>query len=273
MKKLICAAAMSALCATVFAIESENVVGYQNLAINDTTAGGCTSVLCTIPTVGANLTATTLSDFKITPPNGGLTGGGSVWLMTFDNAGQINGDYCYLDEINALMMSVEPGWYTKESVDYWSPEAAGSVVIPFGAGVQILSDCGATVMFAGEVVREAKSFTINDTAAGGCTTTGNCSPATDLNLEDFAITPPDGGLTGGGSVWLMTFDNAGQINGDYCYLDEINALMMSVEPGWYTKESVDYWSPEAAGSTPVSAGEMFQILSDCGATITVPSAL
>ena len=33
MKKLICAAAMSALCATVFAIESENIVGYQQIEI------------------------------------------------------------------------------------------------------------------------------------------------------------------------------------------------------------------------------------------------
>ena len=129
----------------MFAIESENVVGYQNLAINDTTAGGCTSVLCTIPTVGANLTATTLADFKITPPEGGLTGGGSVWLVTFDDAGQVKGDYCYLDDFNASMMSVEPGWYTKESVDYWSPEAAGSTPVSAGEMFQILSDCGATI--------------------------------------------------------------------------------------------------------------------------------
>ena len=33
MKKLICAAAMSALCATVFAIESENIVGYQRASV------------------------------------------------------------------------------------------------------------------------------------------------------------------------------------------------------------------------------------------------
>ena len=33
MKKLICAAAMSALCATVFAIESENIVGYQQITV------------------------------------------------------------------------------------------------------------------------------------------------------------------------------------------------------------------------------------------------
>ena len=248
------------------------VVGYQNVTINDTTAGGCSSVLCTIPTVGATLSATTLSDFQITPPDGGLSSELSVWLMTFDTAGQVNGDYCYLDETSAGMMGVDPGWYTKTSVEGWAPESADAVVVPFGSGVQILSDCGATVTFAGEVVAEDKSFAINDTSAGGCTTTGNCSPV-DLTLGDFAITPPDGGLSSELSVWLMTFDTAGQVNGDYCYLDETSAGMMGVDPGWYSKTSVEGWAPESAGDVDVGAGEMFQILSDCGASITVPSAL
>lgn len=229
-------------------------------------------MLCTIPSVGTALNATTLSDFKITPPEGGLTGASSVWLMTFDAAGQVDGDYCYLDEMNASMMGVEAGWYTKESVDNWTPEAAGTATIPFGTGVQIISDCGATVTFAGEVIGEDKSFDINDSEAGGFTTCGNCSP-TALTLADFAITPPEGGLTGASSVWLMTFDTAGQVNGDYCYLDEMNASMMGVEAGWYSKESVDNWTPETAGAVPVAAGEMLQILSDCGAKLTVPSAL
>ena len=247
-------------------------VGYQNLTINDTTAGGATSVICTIPRVGAGLGETTLSDFGITPPEGGLAGSGSVWLMTFDSFGQILGDYCYLDELNGSMMGADPGWYTKESVEMWSPVSAGGVVIPFGAGVQILSDCGATVTFAGEVVNESKDFAINDTTAGGCTTTGNASPV-DLTLKDFAITPPEGGLAGSGSVWLMTFDTSGQVLADYCYLDELNGGMMGADPGWYTKESVEMWSPISAGDVGIKAGEMFQILSDCGATITVPSAL
>ena len=229
-------------------------------------------MLCTIPAVGATLNATTLSDFKITPPEGGLAGAESVWLMTFDAAGQVDGNYDYLDEMNASMMGVEAGWYTQESVQGWAPVSAADVVIPFGAGVQILSDCGATVTFAGAVIAEPKSFNINDTGAGGCTTTGNCSPV-NLTLADFAITPPEGGLAGAESVWLMTFDEAGQVNGNYDYLDEANASMMGVEAGWYTQESVQGWAPETAGATEIAAGEMFQILSDCGAVITVPSAL
>jgi hypothetical protein len=53
----------------------------------------------------------------------------------------------------------------------------------------------------------------------------------------------------------------------------VQASMFSVDAGWYTADSVDGWAPESAGDVQIEAGEMFQIGSDCGATITVPSAL
>ena len=71
----------------------------------------------------------------------------------------------------------------------------------------------------------------------------------------------------------LTFDTAGQIAGSYVYLDELQGSMFGVEPGWYTFDSVAAWLPESAGSITIAAGEMFQIGSDCGAVITVPSAL
>ena len=228
--------------------------------------------MSTLPSVGENLEELTLSSWKVTPPSGGLWSVSSVRVNTFDSAGQIAGDYCYLDDVQSSMFGVEAGWYTAESVDNWAPESADDVVIPFGTGVQIGSDCGATVTFAGEVISTAKSFDINDENVGGYTWTGNCSPV-NLTLADFAITPPSGGLWSVSSVRVNTFDAEGQIAGDYCYLDDVQSGMFGVEPGWYTAESVDNWAPESAGAVEIVAGEMFQIGSDCGAVITVPSAL
>ncbi len=225
-----------------------------------------------MPAVGAELDALTLSSWKVTPPEGGLWGAFSVNVVTFDTAGQIAGSYVYLDEVQGSMIGAEPGWYTNDSVANWAPESAENVVIPFGEGVQIGSDCGATVTFSGEVIGEAKSFVVNDENAGGYTWTGNCSPV-DLTLADFAITPPEGGLWGAFSVNVVTFDTAGQIAGSYVYLDEVQGSMIGAEPGWYTNDSVANWAPESAGAVTIEAGEMFQIGSDCGATITVPSAL
>ena len=273
MKKLIMGvAAIAASAAMASGIVSSSVVGYQQKTVNSEAAGGYTWALTTMPAVGVGLDALTLGSWQVTPPAGGLWSEVSVYVNTFDTAGQIAGAYVYLDEVQSVTFGVEPGWYTYESVSAWAPESADDVVVPFGTGVQIGSDCGATVTFSGEVIGEAKSFDINDEAAGGYTWTGNCSPV-DLTLADFAITPPSGGLWSEVSVYVNTFDTAGQIAGAYVYLDEVQCATFGVEPGWYTYESVSAWAPESAGAVTIEAGEMFQIGSDCGAVITVPSAL
>ena len=228
--------------------------------------------MSTMPSVGVELDELTLASWNVTAPDGGLWSEYSVLVNTFDSEGQIAGAYVYLDDVQSAMFGVEPGWYTFDSVALWAPESADDVVIPFGTGVQIGSDCGATVTFAGEVVSTAKTFDINDASVGGYTWTGNCSPV-DLTLADFAITSPDGGLWSEYSVLVNTFDTAGQIAGAYVYLDDVQSGMFGVEPGWYTFDSVALWAPESAGDVSIASGEMFQIGSDCGATITVPSAL
>ena len=272
MKKVAFCAAAAAMCGGLLAVESANVVGYQNKTINDESAGGYTWVMSTLPSVGEEFDELTLASWKVTAPDGGLWSEASVFVNTFDTAGQISGAYVYLDDVQGSMFGVEPGWYTYDSVAIWAPESADDVVIPFGTGVQIGSDCGATITYAGEVLAEAKSFDVNDESVGGYTWTGNCSPV-DLTLADFAITAPAGGLWSESSVFVNTFDTAGQISGAYVYLDDVQCGMFGVEPGWYTYDSVAIWAPESAGAVEIASGEMFQIGSDCGAVITVPSAL
>ena len=219
----------------------------------------------------------TLGDFKVIPPEGGLTSDCSVYVMTFDSFGQLEGEYLYIDQaqVDAGTGGVEmPGWYTKESVDNWTPVSADTVTIPFGKGFMVSSDCGAKITCAGEVV-DAQTFVIVAAADGGNTYTGNTSPV-DVQLKDIAITPPEGGLTSDCSVYVMTFDSFGQLEGEYLYIDQaqVDAGTGGVEtPGWYTKESVDNWTPESAGEEGIKAGRMFMIASDCGAWITIPAAL
>lgn len=259
-------------------ILNSQVVGYQNLDVAAQTDGGVTYLVNTIPAVGVDLEEVTLGDFKVVPPDGGLTADVSVYLTTFTSDGQLEGEYLYIDQalVDAGVGGVEtPGWYTKESVDNWTPEAADDVIIAFGRGVIILSDCGAKVTCAGEVLSNGVTFEITSSVDGGVTYTGNTSPV-DLTLKDFAITPPEGGLTADVSVYLTTFTSDGQLEGEYLYIDQalVDAGVGGVEtPGWYTKESVDNWTPESAGDVEIAAGRMFIILSDCGAKITIPSAL
>ena len=120
-------------------------VGYQNKEVADGNAGGNTWCLATLPSVGVAKNALALSAWKVTPPEGGLWGDHSVCLTTFNAGGQIEGTYLYLDDMQCSMFSVDPGWYTAESVENWSPESADAVVIAAGEMFQINSDCGATM--------------------------------------------------------------------------------------------------------------------------------
>ena len=228
--------------------------------------------MSTLPPVGIERDKITLSSFKVTPPEGGLWGSLSVILTTFNAEGQIEGTFYYLDDVTCGDYGCDPGWYTAESIDEWDPVSADDTLVPFGCGVQINSDCGATITFSGEVVRENVDFEIVDSNAGGNTWTGNVSPV-DLTLGEIAITPPEGGLWGSLSVILTTFNAEGQIEGTFYYLDDVTCGDYGCDPGWYTAESIDEWDPVSAGDVVVKAGEMFQINSDCGATITIPSAL
>ena len=144
MKKLMFG--MMALAASAaMAIESANVVGYQNKTINDATAGGYTWCLSTLPSVGVAEDQLTLSSWVVTPPEGGLTSELSVRMNTFNTEGQIKGDYVYVDDFQASMYGWEAGWYTFESIVNFMPESVGDVTIGAGEMFQIGSDCGAII--------------------------------------------------------------------------------------------------------------------------------
>ena len=253
---------------------SAKVVGYQNLDVVGEEVGGNSWLINTLPAVGKKLDANTLGDLKVVIPEGGLVSEYSVHVLTYNEAGQYDGDFVYLDaDSNGALYDAETGWYTTESVEAWELIPCGDAKIEFGRGFNILSDCGAKITCAGEVASTDFSVTVNGEDVGGNTWTGNCSPV-DLTLADFGITPPEGGLTSEYSIHVLTYDDAGQYAGDYVYLDaDSNGALYDAETGWYTTESVEAWELVPCGTTPVKAGQMINILSDCGATLTIPSAL
>ena len=120
---------------------------------------------------------------------------------------------------------------------------------------------------------------VADASVGGNSWLINTLPTVGKNLDantlgDLSVVAPEGGLTSEYSVQVITYGADGQLDGNYVYLDaESNGLLYGVESGWYTTASVEEWAPEACGETPVVAGQMLNILSDCGAVMTIPSAL
>ena len=250
------------------------VVGYQTLDVADAAAGGNSWLISTIPALGKALASNTLNDLQVSAPDGGLVSEYSVQLLTYGADGQLEGNFVYLDaDSNGSLYGVDSGWYTTASVEDWDPVECGSTTIAFGTGFNILSDCGATITCAGEVKTTSSDILINDSSAGGNTWSGNCTPI-NLTLADIAITPPEGGLTSEYSVQLLTYGADGQLEGNFVYLDaDSNGSLYGVDTGWYTTASVEDWDPVGCGSTEIAAGRMVNILSDCGATMTIPSAL
>ena len=201
--------------------------------------------------------------------------------MTFTALGRLDGDYAYLDEGTAVEFCAPgemPGWYDADGALNYDPTPKGEDKIPFGKGVIVLSDCGAKITSAGEVIAgKAGEFTFDilSQSEGGNSYLGNCSPV-NRQLKDFSVTSPAGGLTSAISVHLMTFTPLGRLDGDYAYLDEGTAVEFCAPdemPGWYDADGALNYDPTPKGEDPINAGQMFIILSDCGAKITVPSAL
>ena len=95
-------------------------------------------------------------------------------------------------------------------------------------------------------------------------------------MSTFKVISPVGGLTSALSVHLTTFSALGQLEGDYAYLDEGTAEAQCApgnQPGWYDADGAFNYDPTYKGDEWIDSGAMFIILSDCGAKITVPSAL
>ena len=219
----------------------------------------------------------TLSDFSVRAPEGGLLGADSVNVHTYNSDGDESGNYSYLDQaaIDGNGYTCEPGWYTYDSIGGWTFESANDVILPFGTGVMVISDCGADICCAGEVPKTSIDLVLNDQlTTAGFSYLGNCSPVSN-KLKDIGVVAPEGGLTGADSVNIHTYNSDGDESGNYSYLDQaaIDGNGYTCEPGWYTYDSIGGWTFENVGELQLAAGQMFMVISDCGATISIPSPL
>ena len=109
MKKLAFCAAAAALSTSLLAVESSNIVGYQNKSL---TAGGNAFVCQTIVPVGADLGTVTLGDFV---PSNGADGWAydTDFLATLKVNGNKDHEYGYLSPYwaNKYFEDEQAGWY------------------------------------------------------------------------------------------------------------------------------------------------------------------
>ena len=245
MKKLMIAAA-AAVCGSVFALESANVVGYMDV---ESPQGNSmrTATFQTVAGEGYDLT-------KVAVVGG--EGMGDVVAQTISSAGLWDGEYYYLTEDGA---GVATGWYKDGVGDV--PVEEGEVILAPGAAFMLYSDYNDLQLnVSGEVKKGA--YTINFAQGNGIT--GNGLPV-DVDLTAITIE----GAEGMGDVVAQTISAAGDWDGEYYYLTEDGA---GVDTGWY-KDGVGE-VPVEEGEVVFAPGAAFMLYSDYNdLTLTLPAVL
>ena len=266
MKKLMIAAA-AAVCGSVFALESANVVGYSNKALTQ----GKFKVICTqFQTVGVDADKMTLGDFVP----------GGTWALTdsikiFADNSAVEMEAIYVDEANLVRLQsrypdATVGWYSKADKTY--SNNLNTKAMPLGTSVMAYtSKATSYITFAGQVVTTEDDKITYTLTQGKFAMVGNCTPV-DLTLGDFVP----------GGAWALTdsikiFADNSAVEMEAIYVDEANLVRLQTRfpdatVGWYSKADKTY--SNNLNTRPVAAGEGFMAYtSKVGATISIPTAL
>ena len=225
--------------AVTFGIESANVVGYQNVSVNES---GFTLVSPTFKNVsGLQLTLANIG--------GNLQAMESVQL--WDANGGTAEEYFYLDAANSF--TGEAGWFADDFMT-----SANDKDIADGSSVAFQSQGSAELIFSGEVGREVTTIVSLD---AGFTAVGNNTP-TNLTLSDIVFE----GISAMDSIQFVDADGATEA--EYFYLDAANSF--TGEAGWFADDFMT-----SANDATISAGKgvLFQAANGASVTIKIPAAL
>ena len=234
MKKLMIAA-VAGVCASVFALESANVVGYTTQKANDTRNTMMAPTFLNVDSA----TGCKLSDLSVTGYDapvwmeedeyfeGGCAGGDFV-LQFLNNNGSVAARYYWIDDGDNAA-----GWYAT-AVAGAIEGGAASVTIPAGSAAWAIGS-GKKLQSSGAVNKADVEFQMNETRN---TATGNCMPV-DIKLSDLTVTGYDapewiedeeyfeGGCAGGDFV-LQFLNNDGSVAARYYWIDDGDNAA-----GWY----------------------------------------
>ena len=286
MKKLMIAAAVAATAGIAGAIESANVVGYQNNGLTD---GDFNWVCHSFKSIDGRLwTLADLipsDDFSYSSLQF-LTGTGATKKFTLANGDQVEGlfEYWREDEIDAGDLpdgaSAATGWYL------WGEDGKlylmSNTQIPEGGCFAIDAQDGdeATLGGAGQVDAEDTDLPLTN---GDLNWYGNCTPSP-ITLADLIVSDDFSAsslqfVNGGGATKKFTLPNGDEVEGlfEYWRQDEIDDGDLpdgaSAVTGWYL------WGEDGKlylmSNTSIPAGAGFAIDAQDGdsAYLTIPSAL
>ena len=214
MKKLIALAAV-ATCGAALAVESANIVGYQQ---KDLPSGFCNGVATFV-----NVAQETMSITDMIPRDseGNTLGGGVFQLQTTKPSGGADEQFLYLFE-DDVGEELGDGWYNGDG------ETLATKVFEVGEGFVFNSSVeGAKLTFAGQVVTKAVDVGI----ATGFSDLGNMRPS-QVSIQSIVPVDADGATVGGGAFQLQTIKPSGGADEQFLYLFE-DDVGEELGDGWY----------------------------------------
>lgn len=286
--KTLTAFASVALCAAVGfgdGVESSNIVGYQQIAVNN----GYQFFTVTFEDI-SDPTAFNLSDIKCTKADGSAwlrTGApanacnGAIYIRKIDAEGAYGQKYIYYGK-NASD-TVAAGWFEGDRLSDGSNIVSGdAVTLKPGEGLIVYSgksDGAAKFLVTGNVRLTAMSCDIGNGYSFG----GNCTPST-LKLSDIGCTKADGSewlRTGApanacnGAVYIRKIDFEGAYGQKYIYYGKNTSDTFG--PGWYVGDRLADGSNLVSGdSVTFAPGEgwiMYSGKASGAAKLVIPSAI
>ncbi len=258
MKKLI-ALAVVATCGAALAVESANIVGYQNKTV---TAGDrAMRSAATFLKVGENPTAVKISDIKQT-----VGDPGDLTLCLYNDNVTRLAQYWYFSS-EATGGELPEGWYIlDENLD---PDFEGGVKdadLPYGQGCVINSDSSsAEYTSAGEVDSIKREFTVT---AGARKMMGNVLPRA-VQLSEIKQTVGDPG-----DLTFCTYNNNVTRLAQYWYFSS-EATGGELPEGWYLlDENLDPDFEKGPQDLTLASGDGFVVNSDnSNAVLQFPKAM
>lgn len=225
--------------AVTFALESANVVGYQEFNLNE--GYGMTTATFT-PISGDSIN---LQD--LIPAGEGVGGYGDVVIQTMDSTGSWAGEYAWY---TMAATGMEDGWYDTEM-------SLANATINYKQGLFVQAGAGVKFVYSGAVAKG----TVEAEVPNGYSMSGNATPVA-LSIQN--IVPAGEGVGGYGDVVIQTMDSAGSWNGEYAWY---TMAATGMDDGWYDTEM-------NLATKTIEAGEgIFLQASADGVKLQYPGAL
>ena len=225
--------------AVTFGIESANVVGYQDISINDS---GFTLIAPTFEKVDG--TPFYLSDLK-----GNFITGESVQL--WDLNGATSKEYFFMAAADTGLES--DGWFED---DFATP--ADKVDVKPGEAIAFASQGTSKIQFSGQVAAQGME---RNTLNSGFTMIGNSRPSA-VKLSEITFA---GAGTGDSVQFLHT---NGATEKEYFFMAAVDTGLES--DGWFED---DFATPADSKEINAGAGVLFNAASGVSVNITIPAAL